>query len=123
MVLSTLFIALLVSNIILRVILSQSRLTHHQVSRTQAYYAALAGINYALEMLRTSNPQWPRVGSYNRTICNTNPNCVVTLPVGTVCNATEANFPCSVDLVTISVGDPGSGNTRRVNATSNYTYQ
>jgi hypothetical protein len=51
-VLGTIFIVIILGNIILSIILSQSRLTHHQISRIQAYYAAQAGINYALEMLR-----------------------------------------------------------------------
>jgi hypothetical protein len=40
------------STVILRVITSHATLTHHQVSRIQAQYAAKAGMVYALEMLR-----------------------------------------------------------------------
>lgn len=41
------------SAVILRIVSNQTRLTHHQVSRIQAQYAAKAGMVYALEMLRT----------------------------------------------------------------------
>ncbi len=52
-VLATILVIIALANAILTIILSQSRLTHHQVSRIQAYYAAMAGINFALEQLRT----------------------------------------------------------------------
>lgn len=53
MVLATLLVVVALANVILLIISSQSRLTHHQIGRIQAYYAAQAGINYALENLRT----------------------------------------------------------------------
>jgi hypothetical protein len=52
LVLGTLMVVLVLAGIILGIVSSQSRLTHHQVSRIQAYYAALAGMNLALENLR-----------------------------------------------------------------------
>jgi hypothetical protein len=52
LVLAILFSALLVAYITLVFFSSQSRLSHHQVSRIQAYYAGMAGINYAFEQLR-----------------------------------------------------------------------
>jgi Tfp pilus assembly protein PilX len=53
MLLGIILIVTILANVILNVILNQGRLTHHQVSRTRAYYAGLAGINLALENLRT----------------------------------------------------------------------
>lgn len=64
MVLGTLLVVVILAVIILNIILSHSRLTQHQVGRIQAYYAAMAGINYALEQLRTGN--WP-AGNYTWT--------------------------------------------------------
>ena len=52
MVLGTLLVVVTLANVILTIISSQSRLTHHQVSRIQAYYAAMAGVNYAFERVR-----------------------------------------------------------------------
>lgn len=59
MVLGTLLVVIILANIILNFILSQSRFTHHQVSRIQAYYAAQAGMVYALEQLRTGAWRFP----------------------------------------------------------------
>ncbi len=53
MTLATILIVALLAAILLNLTLSQSRLTHHQVSRIQAYYAAKAGIVYAVEQLRS----------------------------------------------------------------------
>ncbi|MFA6358141.1 MAG: hypothetical protein WCY09_05695 [Candidatus Omnitrophota bacterium] len=39
--------------VILRTVSNQARLSHHQVSRIQAQYAARAGMIYAFEQLRT----------------------------------------------------------------------
>jgi len=54
MVLGMLLVVVTLANAILTIISSQSRFTHHQVSRIQAYYAAMAGVNYTFEMLRTA---------------------------------------------------------------------
>ncbi|TBR15717.1 hypothetical protein EPO66_05590 [bacterium] len=52
MVLATIIIVVLLSIAILTMTLSQSRLTHHQAGRIQAYYAAQAGMVYTYERLR-----------------------------------------------------------------------
>ncbi len=54
-VLGTILVVVILANVVLRIMLNQSRLTHHQVSRIQAYYAAHAGIVDALEKLRTGD--------------------------------------------------------------------
>ena len=51
MVLGTILVVVILASVILSIILSHSRLTHHQVSRIQAYYAAQAGVNLAIENL------------------------------------------------------------------------
>ena len=51
-VLGVVMVVSLLATVMLRVISNQSRLTHHQVSRIQALYAAKAGMVYALEQLR-----------------------------------------------------------------------
>lgn len=53
MVLGMILIIVILAIVILNIISSQSRFTHHQVSRIQAYYAAQAGMNLAIERLRT----------------------------------------------------------------------
>lgn len=92
MVLATIFIVILLANILINIITSRSRLTHHQVSRIQAYYASMAGINYALENLRTGAAGWPLPAAgtfYIQTL-------------------TESNFPASVQGVTIAVASTGT---------------
>lgn len=79
-VLGVLLVVAVLANIILAIISSQSRLTHHQVGRIQAYYVAQAGMNRALEELRVGN--W----TYNATT-NTCPNATGG------CNITDPDFP------------------------------
>ncbi|MFA6349596.1 MAG: hypothetical protein WCY12_01545 [Candidatus Omnitrophota bacterium] len=59
-VLSVIMIVVILGNLVLNFVLSQSRLSHHQVSRIRAYYAATAGMNLAYEKFRLgewdSNP-------------------------------------------------------------------
>jgi len=59
-VLGTIFVVIILANIALNLMISQSRFTHHKVIRIQAEYAAWAAINYANEMLRlgTANAGW-----------------------------------------------------------------
>jgi len=51
-VLGVIIVVTALSTVILRILLNQLRLTHHQVSRIQAHYAAKAGVVYALEKIR-----------------------------------------------------------------------
>ncbi len=71
LVLGALIMAVVLAKVILNLILNQASITHHRLSRVQAYYASLAGMNYALEKLRTG--QWV-VGNdcTNAAPCNVN---------------------------------------------------
>src|SRR3989338_8459923 len=61
-VLGTLLVVVSLATVILSLILSHARLTHHQTSRIHAYYAALAGMNYAIEKLRVgTDSNWPAI--------------------------------------------------------------
>lgn len=105
MVLATLVIVVLLANVILAIISSQSRLTHHQTSRIQAYYAAQAGMNLAMEQLRTG--AW---GTGAFTLCNVD------------CTINDPNIPYTVNIV---IGAPGTsidGVGRRIDITTTYTY-
>ena len=123
-VLGTLLVVVILAAVILSLILSHSRLTLHQTSRIQAYSAALAGTNYALEMLRTG------VWTYSPTnSCpDTNPaTCIVTdsafpktianqqvgiifCPSGQTCSGSSA------------VCNPPPGYNFCINTTAIYTY-
>ncbi len=118
-VLATLFIVLILGNVILNIISSQTRLTHHQVSRIQAYYAAQAGINYAFESLRSGSwPPPPAGGSTGYSLCSSG------------CDVNEPDLPHSVSNVTIVVADrnapgcvpPAAGIPVCIKATATYTY-
>lgn len=118
MVLATILVVTILANIALNIILSQARLTHHQVSRTQAYYAALAGVNYAIEKLRVNDADWPATGSYIRNLCRS---------AGSPCTGAgdivDGDMPVSLKNVEITVGAPGSGinGTRKITAKAIYT--
>jgi Tfp pilus assembly protein PilX len=60
-VLVSLLIVTMVINIILGFIVSHYQFTMHMVGRSRAYYAAMAGLNYTFEMLRSG--AWPVPGS------------------------------------------------------------
>ena len=90
--------------VVLRIISSQSRLTHHQVGRIQALYAGKAGVVFAVDMLRKGT--WTASGTYSITDANLlAPNTAVT-------------------GVSVVIGDAGVGpvGTRRISATASYTY-
>ena len=115
MVLSTIFIVVILANVVLTLITSQSRLTHHQVSRIQAYYAAQAGMNYALEQLRLGN--WSAGNTYSVPFAadDFKPASIVGNTVSIAINQpqnTDSSQPC--------YNPPG--NTACVSATASYTY-
>lgn len=82
-VLGTILIVVLMANIVLNMIVSQARLTHHKVSRIQANYAGWAAINYANEMLRIG----PAAGGWNAASCPRPNGC--NLP-------NDPNFPVAI---------------------------
>lgn len=98
MVLSILVVTVILANIILAIISSQSRLTHHQVSRIQAYYAAQAGMNLAMEQLRTG--AWIPGAAY--ALCPA---------AGPGCTFVDPNIPYQVNInIMLAGADPdGAG--------------
>ncbi len=127
-VIGIIIVVVILSAVILRIISNQARLTHHQVSRIQAQYAAKAGVLYALDKLRRSNPAdpdfacWPATNTYTNTMLSSGsatfgpPPCVVI----------ESALPSSISLpdgkVEITVGLPPVSGTRKVSAKATYTY-
>jgi len=115
-VLAILLVVVILANIILTFITSQTRLTGHQVKRIQAYYAAQAGMNLALEMLRNNDPNWITTDTAKvRRICRRLNECSAP-------NLTEPSFPPSVNYVEIFIGPlDGATQSRVINTTVNYT--
>lgn len=119
-VLGTLLIVVALAAVILDIINSQSRFTHHQASRIQAYYAAQAGMVYATERLRSMTWTFiPGAGGFNS--CPGPTGCVQTenefpgsigsfdgsadrqfrivfCPSGTTCNSTPCDPPDGIDF-------------------------
>jgi len=105
------------TTVILRIIVNQARLTHHQVSRIQAQYAAKAGVFYALDKLRRNDNAvcWPSAGPF--------PYTRYMKSSGSGCDIVEPNLPSSVSQVEITVSGPNTGpsGTQQVSATATYT--
>lgn len=123
-VLSTVLTATLLASIVLKIISSQFRLAHHQVSRTQAYYAAQAGVNYAVDKLRRGDWPLPAVNSTdNYKICRS---------AGSGCTVVDSAFPHTIQDIKIAISDDGaavctppagSNVSTCISATAAYTYQ
>lgn len=116
-VLTLLLVVIVLAGVVLNIMLIQFRLSHHQISRIQAYYAAQAGVNYALEKLRLGNdPDWPAVGSYTRFLCRS--GCSGPGDIN------DSDLPAPIQQVEIIISNPGSGiaGTRPVSARATYTY-
>lgn len=103
-VLGTFVILMLIASLVMTMFLSHFRLTWHSVIRTQALYAAEAGIIYAFEKLRLNNdPAWPEPKNrperkYTHSLCNAgihDPDCVFT----------DDTFPVFIKKVRITVVD------------------
>lgn len=101
MVLAAVIVALTLGAIFLTFFTSESKVTHHQLSRIQAYYVAMAGVNYAFE--RIWNGSWQPSTCPSPTGCVINdtnfPNSthqqfrVIFCPAGSTCAG--SNQPCT----------------------------
>ena len=97
-VISSILIIVALANITLTMIRSQATMTDRQVRRIQGFYAAQAGMVYALEMLRTNDANWPvAAGSfpYTRNLCR---GCAAP-------GIDEPSLPLAVTNVAITVDD------------------
>jgi Tfp pilus assembly protein PilX len=112
LVLAVLLIVIIFANIVLSVISSQSRLTHHKVRRIQAYYAAQGGINAALEGLKANDTAWVPVP-------DTSPRTVTICHTGAGCNFADDDLPAAINSIVIRIG-PRDAAGMPVNATVNY---
>lgn len=133
-VLAALMVVIVLANIILSIMSSQSRLTHHEVSRIQAYYASFAGMNLAYDGLRTGNWTMPAVGtSYDTYLCRaatSNANCASTPVAPAPAVTIDANIPEVIEMVRIRVAErtvagcnEPAGSQVCINATATYTFR
>jgi type II secretory pathway pseudopilin PulG len=102
-VLATILVVVVLAQVILNTIVNQSRLTLHQISRIQAYYAAMAGVNYAYEKLRNrEDANWPLPSTlankyYTRRICRGEAGCG--------CTVCDPSFPSSIRYIDLTITD------------------
>jgi Tfp pilus assembly protein PilX len=129
LVLAVLLVVVILANIILSLVSSQTQLTSHQAKRVQAQYAAQAGMNYALESLRINATGWMT----NATPPGDNATFYMcreenTTDTNSPCNNSTGHFilepdlPAAIKDVKIFVGPLNTVEDRReINITVNYT--
>lgn len=118
-VLAMLLVLVIMTNVIMTLMLNQSHLGYHQTSRIQAYYAAQAGMNYALEQLRTG--AWPPPaanGVVQHRLCN---GCTAAGEIN------EPTLPAPIQDVIIRISGnavagctPPTGSTVCISVTTTY---
>lgn len=117
MVLATILVVTTLAAVVFNIILNQGAITQHQVTRTQAYYAAMAGINYAIEKLRVNDADWQSAGTFTHKLCRS--GCTDAGDIN------DLDMPVSLKRVEITVGAPlASGpqiGTRPISAKAYYT--
>ena len=119
-VLAMLLVVVILANVVLNLITSHFKLSDHEVRRTQAFYAAQAGINYAYEQLRLGNASWlTTTNPKDVRICGNAFSALCSGPNDFV----EPFFPAPINyvLITISSFDP-INNNRTITAVVNYTF-
>ncbi len=110
-------IVIILANVVINIMSTQGRLTHHQVTRIQAYYAAQAGMVYTLEMLK--NGTWkPDPNGSIRYACHR--SCIDGVST-TYTIPTDADIPYNIQ---VAIYPPGSGisGTTRIDVKTDYTY-
>lgn len=122
MVLGFFLLVVILANLILNLTLSQARLTHHEISRTKAYYAASGVMNYALEMLRTGTWKPNSPGEPNKYACFPLPKGCIDSVLVSYELADDPDIPYKVQ-VTIYPFGTGTAGTARLDIKTDYTYQ
>lgn len=124
LVLGILFLTIMVAQIFFSVVLNQAALSYHQISRTQAFYAAKLGMIYAIDRLSNgSDAQWKDSNTFTRYICHDSSTAPCTDAVAGPLNYTTENaLPASISFIKITVfpEDVATG-LRKINVTANFT--
>lgn len=134
-VLCTLLVVIGLATVVLSFILTHARLSYHNTSRIQAYYASMSGINYALEQLRTGEWTYSPINSCPDGEEDDNIACTLEDTDGF-----QTDFPTSIKGKTVyivfcpagqtcfgtrsiyAVCNPPAGLSFCINATTTYTY-
>lgn len=91
-VITTIVVAIVLSNVILNIMLSQGRLTTYELHRIQAKYACMAGINWGYQNLITENWARPSVGNCDRRSLTDS----------------DTTFPSSINSIDVYIASPGA---------------
>jgi len=110
-------IVVILANVVLNIMSSQNRLTHHQVSRVRAYYAAQAGMVYTLEMLKSGT--WVASPSSIKYACHR--SCIDAV-TSSYTIPTDADIPYNIQVTIYPRGTGGISGTTRVDVKTDYTY-
>ena len=123
-VLTTILIVTVLANIVIRMMLTHARVSRHELSRTQAYYAGLAAMNWARAQLEVGN--FFCNPAINTNSCRAPAGCVfndpalpntirsvrvIFCPAGQNCLG-GTNLPCN----------PQTGSTFCIHVVTDYTY-
>jgi Tfp pilus assembly protein PilX len=125
LVLAVLLVVSILSNVLLNLISTQSKLTAKQTRRIQAFYAAQAGIRLAVANLQANDPNWATGtgNTFTRVICRQATTVFPCTAANLVSpNMTDAEFPTSINFIQVTVGPYDSALSRRpLSAVVNYT--
>jgi Tfp pilus assembly protein PilX len=118
-VIGIIMVVVVLSTVILRVATVHARLTHHQVTRIQAQYAAKAAVIYTLYKMH-EDPTWfatTPASPVTKTMCRGG------------CDINEPLLPSSIQSISITIYDPaapapnqGILGSRKISAKVDYTY-
>ncbi len=123
-VLATVLIVIILAGIVLNITSSQSRLTHHQVSRIKAYYTGKGMMNYVLEKMRTDSAWAPSAtDGENKYACYR--GCIdsgVTVTPGLSMPADDADIPYKVQVKIYPTTTSGIANGGKIDIKTDYSY-
>jgi len=120
-VLATLLVVTLLAGVILNIVSSHSRLTHHQVSRIKAYYAARGIMNYVFEKMRTDPTNWAPnpAGGQNKYACHR--SCIDSGITSYLSIPTDNDIPYLVQVTIYPQGTGVSGNGAKIEIKTRYS--
>lgn len=116
-VLGTIMVVFVLAAVIIKTVSSQSRLTHHQISRLRAYYASKAGMNLVFYKLRTG--AWTQDNTVTKYYCI---NGKVDAAVACLETIADSKIPYNVQIAILPKSNPGINGTTRIDIKSDYTY-
>jgi len=118
-VLATILVVVILSGVILSVISSQSRLTHHQVSRIKAYYAGRGMMSYAMEKLRIGDWIPNSSGGANKYACHR--GCIDSVTANYTIPQ-DADIPYKIQIKIYPKDNALSATATQLDIKTEYTY-